>query len=378
MTAELWQPITRTPVAQLQVRYRGATLLVLLKQESANASGSVKARTAIGLLRSLDAAAPLTPGTVVVESTSGNLGIALAHQTRLLGCSMIAVIDPKTPAVSVAAMRAAGARIDVVDEPDGRGGYLLSRLARVRQLCADNPGYRWTNQYENPANPQIHTQTTGPEILDQGGDDLDTVYVAVSTGGTLAGIADAVRRSGRLISVVAVDAHSSLATAEARAADRLLPTTPGARLIPGIGASRPSSFLTGASYDRRVTVRDCEAIAVCRILRQDTAVGVGGSTGCVLRACVTELAGPLPPLRPLCVSPDDATRYEDTLYDDGWLRLNNLYGAVCATMAALRADGLTFSMDPPTVTVHQPAVRVDQVDQVDQVEQRSTPTIGRC
>ena len=340
MMAELWQPIARTPVAALRVRYRGVDSVILLKQESAHGSGSVKARTAIGLLRSLDAVAPLTPGTVVVESTSGNLGIALAQQTRRLGCSLIAVIDPKTPAPSVAAMRQAGAVIEMVDEPDGRGGYLLSRLARVRQLCAANPDYRWTNQYESQANPAIHTQTTGPEILAQGGPDLDAAYVAVSTGGTLAGISLAVRRAGRLVALVAVDARSSLATGGRP--DTLAGTGPGVRLVPGIGASRPSSFLRRASYDRRITVPEPEAIAVCRVLRQDTAVGIGGSTGYVVRACLEELAGPIAPRRPLCLSPDGAAWYEDTIYDDCWLAKHDVLSAVRCAIAELRADGLTF------------------------------------
>ncbi len=342
MTAELWQPITRTPVARLRVSYRGVNSMILLKQESANASGSVKARTAIGLMRSLDAVAPLTPGTVVVESTSGNLGIALAQQARRLGCFMIAVIDPKTPAPSVAAIRQAGARIEMVDEPDGRGGYLLSRLARVQTLCAENPSYRWTNQYENEANPNIHAQTTGPEILDQGGPDLDAIYVAVSTGGTLAGISHAVRQAGRMVSVVAVDACSSMATVGGRS-DMHAGVAPGARLIPGIGASRPSFFFTQASYDRRIAVPDCEAIAVCRILRQDTAVGVGGSTGYVVRACIEELAESIAPRRPLCVSPDGAAWYEKTVYDDGWLARHDALPAVRASIAELRSDGLAFS-----------------------------------
>lgn len=118
---------------------------------------------------------------------------------------------------------------------------------------------------------------------------------------------------------------------------------PGARAVPGIGASRRSSFLTVDSFDRRIGVRDAEAMATCRILREDTGIGVGGSTGSVLRACLAELSGPLSPRRPLCLSPDDCSRYEDTVYDDGWLDRTGLWQDVRATIDRFRAEGLSFS-----------------------------------
>jgi cysteine synthase A len=345
MMAGLWQPIVSTPVSELMVTYRGASHRVLLKHESHSPTGSVKDRTAIGLLRCLDAAKPLVPGTVVVESTSGNLGIALAHHLARLDCHLIAVIDPKTPAATQQILQSSGASLCMVDEPDGLGGYLISRLRTVQELCLRHPDYRWTNQYESFANPGIHEQTTAPEILRQGGPALDAIYVAVSTGGTLAGIARHVRQCGRFVRLVAVDAYSSLASAPP-ARDHLRPAEsfPTARVLPGIGASRRSSFLRADSFDRRFAVRDAEAIAMCRILREDTAMGIGGSTGCVLSACIEELGSPLAPVRPLCLSPDDASKYEDTVYDDSWLDRANLSDEVFTIMARARAEGLSFTL----------------------------------
>lgn len=345
--AGLWQPIAPTPVSELLVTLRGTAHRMLLKHESHNPSGSVKDRTAIGLLRCLDEQRPLLPGTVVVESTSGNLGVALARHLALLDCHLIAVIDPKTPAVTRQTLEAAGASLSLVDEPDGLGGYLISRLRVVKELCARNPDYRWTNQYESPANPRIHEETTAPEILLQGGPDLDAVYVAVSTGGTLAGIARHVRQCGRFVRLVAVDAHASLASAPPQA-DRQLGqagSAPAARVLPGIGASRRSSFLHAGSFDRRIAVRDPEAMAMCRMLHEDTGIGVGGSTGCVIRACVEELASPVAPRRPLCLSPDDSVKYQDTVYDDGWLKEMGLLDEVCEIADRFRADGLSFELD---------------------------------
>ncbi|SNT48553.1 cysteine synthase A [Asanoa hainanensis] len=342
--AGLRQPIAPTPVSELGITLRGSRHRLLLKHECHNPSGSVKDRTAIGLLRALDRARPLRPGTTVVESTSGNLGIALATQLARLDCHLIAVIDPKTPLVTRQTLLAAGASIRLVDEPDGQGGYLMNRLSTVRELCRRNPRYRWTNQYENPANPDIHAQTTAPEILRQGGPDLDAVYVAVSTGGTIAGIARHIRPRNGGVRLIAVDADPSLATAGPDLGGQPAGGSPRARAVPGIGASRRSSFLVADSFDRRATVRDPDAIAMCRILRADTGVGVGGSTGFVLRACVADLAGAEPFRLPLCLSPDDASKYEDTVYDDRWLDHVGLTDSVGRAVDRLRADGLTIEL----------------------------------
>ncbi|MER7168684.1 pyridoxal-phosphate dependent enzyme [Micromonospora sp. NPDC000207] len=330
--AHLESAFTDTPTAVLVTEYRGREHHLRLKYESFNPSGSIKDRTAAGLLMVMDRQAPLTPGTVVVESTSGNLGLALARQLAEIDCRLIAVIDPKTPPATRDSLAAAGVEVCHVDSPDGFGGYQLTRLERVRALCAGNPGYRWPNQYASFANPWIHQLTTGPEIVAQGGPDLDAVYVAVSTGGTLAGISAHLRSVDQQIRVVAVDAEGSMVTG----------TAPGRRHLAGIGASRPSAFLTPYAYDGAVRVGDAESIAVCRILRDDTGVALGGSSGCVLRACLTELAGDQPPRSPLCLCPDGGDRYQATVYDDAWLTTVGIAEEVRLAETRLRNDGLRF------------------------------------
>ena len=324
--------LTRTPTTDLIAEYRGRAHHVQLKHESANPSGSIKDRTAAGLLMFMDRQTPLVPGTVVVESTSGNLGLGLARLLAEIECQLIAVIDPKTPPATRAALVAQGVQVCMVDAPDGLGGHLLSRLRTVRDLCERNPGYRWSNQYGNHANPWIHQLTTGPEIAEQGGPDLDAVYVAVSTGGTLAGISAHLRTLERSIRIVAVDARSSLVTDSPQ----------GRRLIAGVAASRPSAFLTRYSYDAAACVEDAEAIAVCRLLRADTGMALGGSSGFVLHACLTDLAADDAPRHPLCLCPDGGDRYQATLYDDSWLEAAGEAEEVRLAQARLRADGLRF------------------------------------
>ena len=146
-----------TPLARLDLRQRGAWSRMWLKLEWCNPNRSIKDRTAMGLLGSLHDRGLLTPRTRLVESTSGNLGVALAAAARRLGVGFIAVVDPKASPQTVAAMRSAGARVDVVHDTDLTGGYLHARLARVQALLADGDEHLvWPDQYHNPAGPWIH------------------------------------------------------------------------------------------------------------------------------------------------------------------------------------------------------------------------------
>src|SRR5262245_27837850 len=166
----------------------GIARRVNLKLEGHNPGGSIKDRTALSLIESLEHRGALRPGSVVIDSTSGNLGVALAMIARARGYEFVAVVDPKTTDENLAKMSAMGAQLEHVRQPDETGGYLLSRLARVQELCASSHAFVWTDQYSNPANPAAHFRATGPEIYRDMDGQVDAVFVAVSTGGTLAGV----------------------------------------------------------------------------------------------------------------------------------------------------------------------------------------------
>jgi len=185
------QTIGNTPLIRLDLKLRGVWRSIYLKLEWWNPAGSIKVRTAVGLLNQLNDDGVLTPRTRLVESTSGNLGVALAFLARRLGIEFVAVVDPKISKRSVAQMRAAGALVDAVTEADPDGGYLAARLARVRTLlAADGHDLAWPDQYHNDAGPQMHYRTTAPEIYRQMNCAVEAVFVAVSTGGSLAGVAE--------------------------------------------------------------------------------------------------------------------------------------------------------------------------------------------
>jgi 2,3-diaminopropionate biosynthesis protein SbnA len=301
--------VGNTPLAPIALRIHGRRRVVHLKLEGANPCGSLKDRTAQSLIDELEQRGALGRGSVLLESTSGNLGVALAWIARRRGYRFVAVIDPKTTPENVTRLRRLGARIELVDTADEAGGYLLARIERVRQLCASSPAFVWPDQYANPANPRAHELGTGPELVEQLTGGLDAVFVAVSTGGTLAGLARFLRRERPGTRIIAVDAYGSVA----------LGGHPGPRLLTGIGASRASAFVSAELYDERVFVRDAEAFAFCRALASATGLAVGGSSGATLAACAHVLARDPDYERVVCLCADRGQSYGSTIYSDGWL-----------------------------------------------------------
>src|SRR5690242_17511068 len=206
----LVQSIGNSPMQAVCLVIAGKARTIHLKLEGANPTGSVKDRTGYALMQDLARRGSLRTGSIVVESTSGNLGVALTLICRAWGYDFVAVVDPKTTSENISKLQALGARIDMVDAPDANGGYLLSRLARVQELCQRSDKYAWTDQYSNSANPRIHYTSTGPEIYRQMHGEVEAVFVAVSTGGTLAGIGRFFREASPQTCVIGVDARGSV------------------------------------------------------------------------------------------------------------------------------------------------------------------------
>jgi len=262
--------IGQTPMATVPVRLGKRQWTLQIKLEGRNPLGSIKDRTAYGLIRSAEAdRRPGNPLTIV-ESSSGNLGAALAALCGLRGHSFIAVVDPKTSPLNLDIMRQFDAQIEVADRSDEAGSYLGDRIARVRRICARKPDAYWTNQYANPANPEIHYEQTGPEIVQQSGQDLDCVFIAVSTGGTITGIARYLRSAlAASVRVIGVDAKGSMALGD----------SPSPRRLTGYGASRRCSFVRADDLDDVLWVEDAEAMLMVRVT---TRFGVCGSTSSAL------------------------------------------------------------------------------------------------
>jgi 2,3-diaminopropionate biosynthesis protein SbnA len=301
--------IGNTPVEPIYLVIEGSVRKVYLKLEGANPAGSVKDRTGYALVTDLERRGLLHKESVVIESTSGNLGVALAFICRARGYPFLAIIDPKTTRENLAKMQALGAMIELIDQPDANGGYLLSRLARVQELCHLSDRYVWTDQYSNVANPSIHYTTTGPEIYRQLNGEVDAIFAAVSTGGTLAGIGRFFREVSPTTRIIGVDTRGSV----------VFGTQAGPRKLTGIGSSRRSSFILRNIYDTHLLVGDEEAFAFCHALYTATGMKVGGSSGAALAACASYLQTHPELKNVVCVCPDSGENYTSSIFDDRWL-----------------------------------------------------------
>jgi N-(2-amino-2-carboxyethyl)-L-glutamate synthase len=303
-------PIGSTPIAELAVRVNGIERLLKLKLESYNPCGSVKDRLAVTLIDRV--AGRIGAGGGIIESTSGNLGVAMAAVCNQRGLRFTAVTDLLSSPLLIARMRRLGATVTVIDEPDSRGGYLLNRLRCVHERLEACPGLVWTNQYENQANPAAHYSSTAPELWRQLPGPT-TVLVPVSTGGTLAGLTRFAADNNVMWRLIGVDVAGSVALGRA----------PGKRLLSGIGASRPSSFLDPART-QAMYVNTAEAISACLWLSERAGIDVGGSSGAAVAAALRAFTGD-PLLSELaCMCPDGADRYMTTIYQASWRKAHDV------------------------------------------------------
>jgi len=306
--------IGNTPIRRIRLLIGGKSRDAYLKLEGANPGGSIKDRTALSLLRSLEKTGRLRAGARLVESSSGNLAVGLAMFARDNGYRFTAVVDPKVTVENIRRLRDLGAETTMVDTPDETGGYLLSRLARIRKMLAEDPELLWTNQYSNAANPEAHYLGTAPEIFRQMEQRVDAIFVAVSTGGTLAGIGRYFREASPDTRIIAVDARGSVA----------LGGPPGVRMLTGLGSSRRSDFVVPGLYDEFIYVGDSEAFAFCRALDAATGIKVGGSSGACLAACARYLQLHRKAERAVCICADRGEHYASSIFSDSWLAQNGL------------------------------------------------------
>ena len=293
-----------------------------LKCEGFNFAGSVKLKAAVRMVDAAERAGMLGPGMVLVESSSGNLGVALGVIAADKGLPFLCVTDPRCNRATRRLMEALGAKVHVVTEPDPTSGYLGARLAYVRQLCASDDRYVWLNQYGNPNNWLAHYHSTGPAVVRQF-PELDVLFVGAGTTGTLMGCARFLRTWHRPVRVVAVDAIGSVTFGG--------PAAP--RLIPGLGTSVRPSILDESIVDDVVRVPEDRAIRVCHRLAERGFL-FGGSTGMIVAGALSWLAEhDMPDGTAVAIAPDLGERYLDTIYHENWVR--EVYGeAVLPSLSA--------------------------------------------
>ena len=283
---------------------------LFLKLEGLNITGSIKIKTAIALIENLESQGVIEPNrSVIVESSSGNLGLALSLVCSVKGYKFICVTDTNASRTNVRGMELYGARVIVVDGRDGGGGYLEHRFKVIDELLKSDKNAIWLNQYANLANPNVHSEQTANEIAREF-KKVDWIFIGSGTTGTLTGVADRLRQEFPNIKVVAVEPVGSVTFGG----------PPGTRNIPGIGTSRRPELADLAKPDRIVSVDEETTVESCLSFVRDHHLLVGGSTGSVL-AAVRQLAGEFEPGDVIvAISADLGEKYLDTVYDPAWVR----------------------------------------------------------
>ncbi|MFJ8695823.1 2,3-diaminopropionate biosynthesis protein SbnA [Streptomyces roseolilacinus] len=288
---------------------------LFLKCEGFNFAGSVKLKAAAEMVEAKERAGELTPGSTLIESSSGNMGVALSVVAASRGYRFVCVTDVRCTRTAIRLMETLGSEVHIIGEPDPEGGFLGARLAYVRRLCAANSGYLWLNQYANDGNWMGHYRTTGPEIA-KAFPLLDVLFIGAGTTGTLMGCANYFRENQPSVTVVAVDVVGSVTFG----------TPAGRRLIPGLGTGVRPGILDPSCVDDVVHVSETDTVRMCHRLVRGGFL-FGGSTGTVVSGALDWLAanGAAEDVTAVAISPDFGTNYLDTVYDDAWLTRS--YGA---------------------------------------------------
>ncbi len=270
------QTIGNTPLVRLNKVSNGK---VLAKVEARNPSFSVKCRIGANMIWEAEKAGTLKPGVELVEPTSGNTGVALAFVAAARGYKLTLTMPESMSLERRKLLKALGANLELTEAAKGMKGA----IAKAEEIVASNPEkYLLLQQFNNPANPQIHEKTTGPEIWDATGGEVDVFVAGVGTGGTITGTSRYIKgEKGKNIVSVAVEPAESPVIAQALAGDEIQPAP---HKIQGIGAGFIPGNLDLELVDRVEAVTSEEAIAMARRLMEEEGILAGISSGAAVVA----------------------------------------------------------------------------------------------
>lgn len=306
--------IGNTPLLKVKRLDTGCCEL-FLKLECQNPGGSIKDRIGLSMISAAEREGKLKPGSTLVEATAGNTGLGLALVAAQKGYKLLLVIPDKMSREKISHLRALGAKI-VITRSDVEKGHPEYYQDLAEKITRETPDSFYINQFSNPANPEAHEKTTGPEIWEQMERRVDAVVCGVGSGGTITGLSRYFSRVSPSTGFVLADPAGSVLAGYVK--DKTLGQA-GSWFVEGIGEDFIPPIADLSRIVKAYTIDDAESFAAARELLRSEGVLAGSSSGTLLAAALRYCRESAAPKRVVCIIPDSGNKYLSKMYDDFWM-----------------------------------------------------------
>jgi len=313
-SGSLLELIGKTPMVEV-TRIDTGPCRLFLKLEAQNPGGSIKDRIALSMIAAAEAEGYLKPGGTIVEATAGNTGLALTLVGQAKGYKVLLVIPDKMSKEKIQHLRAMGAdvRLTRSDVAHGHPEYYTDMAERLAQQI---PGGFFVNQFANAANSAAHVRTTGPEIWEQMGHDMDAFVAGIGSGGTITGVAQYLKSQGSDAQIILADPVGSVL---AGIVNDGVPGPEGSYTVEGIGQNFVPDTADMSLVDRAYSIPDAEAVAMVRELLLKEGILAGSSSGTLIAAALRWCREQTEPKRCVTFVCDTGAKYLSKVYNDAWL-----------------------------------------------------------